>query len=366
MKYRTLSTLIGMSMASTFAGDALAQTYCSWIAHRAYVACKHEYLDDWQISRGNCTNESDRFDRADCIEDAGLEREETAELCELQRDAREALCGQLGEGRYDPDWDPADFVEDPTGIDAASANPYFPLVQGARWVYEGVVEEEEGDIAAERITVVVTDETKFFSLDEGGGDGVNCLTVNDLVEEVDPEDLEDGSILEVDGVNVEDTDDWYAQDLDGNVWYCGEISLNYEFFEGDEPEEAELVDIEGSWKGFRDGAKPGILMQAEPEPGQVYRQEIALGDAEDTAEVLSTTASGFHPGDDCGNADLLSVDVEALLETYCAAGDCLVTREFTPVEPGVEAHKYYAPGVGMILEVEGEEMNCVALVETNL
>jgi hypothetical protein len=30
----------------------------------------------------------------------------------------------------------------------------------------------------------------------------------------------------------------------------------------------------------------------------------------------------------------------------------VVTREFTPIEPGVEALKYYAPGIGVFLEVE--------------
>ena len=98
-----------------------------------------------------------------------------------------------------------------------------------------------------------------------------------------------------DGTPVEDTDDWYAQDLDGNVWYCGEIAQNFEVFEGDDPEEAELVDIEGSWKAGRDGALPGIVMLASPQAGDVYRQEVALGEAEDAARVISTTGSPSSP-----------------------------------------------------------------------
>ena len=35
-------------------------------------------------------------------------------------------------------------------------------------------------------------------------------------------------------------------------------------------------------------------------------------------------------------------------------GDCLVTRDFSPLDPGVEEEKYYAPGVGKILEIDLE------------
>ena len=98
-------------------------------------------------------------------------------------------------------------------------------------------------------------------------------------------------VVEEDDDAIEDTDDWYAQDMDGNVWYCGEIAKNFETFEGDDPEDPELVDIEGSWKAGRDYAKPGILMLAAPMVGDVYRQEVSWGDAEDVAEVISTTGS---------------------------------------------------------------------------
>ncbi len=280
--------------------DALAGP-CTSTATAALRACRAEVVDDFQIARGICINLSDAAARSDCLDEARIERQEARVLCREQRDARLDLCEVLGEDRYDPDFDPADFV-DPLAIGGAVApNPYFPLIPGTRWVYEG------GD---ETVTVTVTVKTKLI-------EGVTCVVVNDLVEE--------------DGVPIENTDDWYAQDALGNVWYCGEIAKNFEIFEGDDPEEAELVDIDGSWKAGRDGAQPGIIMLALPQAGDVYRQEVALGEAEDAARVISTTGSAAVPAASCD-------------------GDCVITRDFTPLEPDANERKFYAPGVGLILE----------------
>ena len=72
-------------------------------------------------------------------------------------------------------------------------------------------------------------------------DGVTCHVVNDVVEE--------------DGEVIENTDDWYAQHVNGDIWYCGEIARDFETFEGDDPDDPELVEIEGSFKTGRDGDK---------------------------------------------------------------------------------------------------------------
>ncbi|HMB55228.1 MAG TPA: hypothetical protein VKU40_18060, partial [Thermoanaerobaculia bacterium] len=172
-------------------------------------------------------------------------------------------------------------------------------------------------------TVTVTSRTKAI-------EGITCIEVRDVAE--------------VDGVAVEVTDDWYAQDLDGNVWYCGEISQNFELFEGDDPEEPELVDVEGSWKAGRDGAKAGISLPAAPMVGDVYRQEVAWGDAEDAAEVLSVTASESSPEASC-------------------SGTCLQTFDFTPLDPEALEHKFYAPGVGLIVEVDLNTGDRVELID---
>jgi hypothetical protein len=298
-----------------FSGNAaFAANFCSATADAAFTACEAEVEDDFWIAQGNCINVSNNGARNQCNKQADAELEEGLELCGEQLQARLDVCGLVGEGRYDPDFDSADFV-DPAEIGGAVApNPYFPLVVGNTWVYEG---------GGETVTVVVTDKTKLI-------DGVTCRVVNDVVED--------------DGDLIEDTDDWYAQHENGDVWYCGEIARDFETFDGDDPEEPELVEIEGSFKAGRDGAKPGILVLASPEVGDVYRQEFHLGNAEDVAEVISTTGTAMVPAASCN-------------------GDCVVTRDFTPLEPDALENKYYAPGVGPILEVDPETGERLELIE---
>ncbi len=205
---------------------ACAQTtFCTDTANAMLMACRADTEDDFWVAMAQCINMSDAEERQACETEAGEGREEAQEECDAVLAARLEVCGLVGEERYEPDFSPANFV-DPNEIGSmVPPNPYWPLVPGTRWVYEG---------GEERITVTVTDKTKFI-------EGVTCRVVNDVVEE--------------DGEVIEDTDDWYAQDLAGNVWYCGEIAQNFETFEGNDPEEPELVDIEGSFKAGRDGAR---------------------------------------------------------------------------------------------------------------
>lgn len=332
-----VSTGLLVGMLSLIAGPSMAgqtddddddrddgyMAFCSKTAKAALRACGAEVKDDYWITIGNCTNIGDPAERADCRGEAKLARSDGKEECADQYEARLEVCAAVGEERYDPDFDPSNFV-DPREIgNSVTPNPYFPLVSGNRWVYESTFIDEDGEEVTETITVEVTDETKLI-------EGVTCLVANDVVEE--------------DGEVIEDTDDWYAQDLEGNVWYCGEIAKNFETFEGDDPEVPELVDIDGSWKTGRDYAKPGILMFDMPEVGRTYRQEMSLGEAEDVAEVLSVTGSASVPAASC-------------------SGDCVVTRDFSPLEPGVNENKYYAPGIGLILEVDPETGDRVELVE---
>jgi hypothetical protein len=188
-----------------------------------------------------------------------------------------------------PSPDPRDFVD---RID----NPYLPLLPGSTWTYE--VTGEGGD---ETVTVTVTDETRVV-------EGVTTTVVHDRV--TDP-----------DGEIVEDTFDWYAQDVDGNVWYFGEHTTAYA---GDQ------TSTEGSWEAGIDGARAGVVMLARPRVGDGYQQEFLEGEAEDQAEVLA-------------------IDAEVVIdeETY---DDVVKTADATRLEPGLVEHKYYAPGVGLIAE----------------
>jgi hypothetical protein len=192
-------------------------------------------------------------------------------------------------GDYDPELVPADFVD-------AIDNPYLPFTPGARWTYEATSDGE-----SEVTEVVVLDERREVM-------GVQATVVRDTVS--------------VDGEVVEDTYDWYAQDREGNVWYLGEDTKEYE--------DGEVVSTEGAWEAGVDGALPGIVMQARPEVGQAYRQELYAGEAEDMAEVVETGAAKSIA---LGDYD-----------------DVVVIEEWNPLEPDVVEHKYYAPGIGPIAE----------------
>jgi|GEM_PF-1107625 len=207
---------------------------------------------------------------------------------------------------YEPVIDPDNFVD---VID----NPYMPMPVGTTYIFEGTSED-----GPERNEVVVTDQKKMIM-------GVRCTVVSDQVW--------------VDGDLEERTFDWYAQDKDGNVWYFGEDSQSIE--------DGKVVDREGSWEAGVDGALPGIVMKAAPKVGDAYRQEYYAGEAEDLAFVVSIN--------------------ETLDIGYGQFTDVIKTKEWTPLEPGVAENKYYAAGVGVILEkmVEGgiDTMELIEIIE---
>ncbi|MFN8223778.1 MAG: hypothetical protein U0R50_11110 [Gaiellales bacterium] len=186
--------------------------------------------------------------------------------------------------------DPADFT---TRID----NPYWPMRPGTRWVYR----EAHTDGSVQKVVVRVTSQTRKLA------NGITARVVRDTVTE--------------DGALVEDTTDWYAQDRNGNVWYMGEQTAEYE--------NGKVVTTKGSWEAGVDGAQPGIAMPASPRVGMRYRQEYLKGEAEDRAMILG-------------------VDEQAEV----AAGhyaDVIMTRDSTPLDPKVLELKFFARGVGPVL-----------------
>ncbi len=205
---------------------------------------------------------------------------------------------------YNPPFNPALFVP---GVD----NPLFPLVPGTTFTYE-----KETDEGTETTEVEVLHATKVIL-------GVTCVVVRDIVT--------------LDGELIEDTLDWFAQDLFGNVWYLGEESKDYE--------NGVLVSTEGSWEAGVDGAVAGIIMLAGPIVGLAYRQEFYAGVAEDMGAVESLR--------------------ETVTVPHGTFANCLKTRDFTPLEPGVAERKYYAPGIGRVLETndDGERSELIS-VET--
>jgi len=207
-----------------------------------------------------------------------------------------------------PEFDADDF-SDPASID----HPYFPLVVGDTRVYFG--ETEDG---FETTVVEVLDETREVF-------GIDARVVRDRV-------FSNGG--EFDGYMIEDTHDWFAQDDAGNVWYMGEEVDNYDY----KADDLAYIDHEGAWEAGEDVADigetalPGYQMLAMPEVGDRYHTEYYPGEAEDMAEVTD-------------------LDVSITLSDGFEAST-LETREENPLEGSAAENKYYAEGIGVILEKE--------------
>ena len=202
------------------------------------------------------------------------------------------MVGSIARGAnsdYAPVLDPANFV-------AVIDNPYFPLPVGRTLVYQGVKDGQ-----AQIDTVTVTNQTKVIL-------GITATVVSDVA-------THNGTLLEK-------TFDYYAQDKQGTVWYLGEDTTAF-LPNG-------KTDTSGSFLAGVKGAQPGIIMEANPQIPDAYRQEFLLGEAEDTAWVVEVGGTVTVP--------------------YGKLRNTLVTLEATRLEPGAYDQKIYAPGVGIVSE----------------
>lgn len=186
---------------------------------------------------------------------------------------------------------PADFAH-------PAPNPYFPLTPGLVTRLSGT---DEGRHFHER--VAVTRRTRTI-------EGVETRVVHDVLRRAD-------------GTVAEATDDWYASDNAGNVWYFGERTATYD-------RRGHVTSREGSWQAGLDGAVAGLIMPANPKPTDAYRQELRRGHAEDQAWIVQSHATRTVPAG-----------------TFT---DVVRSYEWSRLEPDVVSVKFYAPGVGVILE----------------
>jgi hypothetical protein len=178
------------------------------------------------------------------------------------------------------------------------ANPYFPLRPGTVSVYRGT---EDGEHFRER--VAITHRTKTIL-------GVRTTVVTDVLRRAD------GSV-------AEQTEDWYAADHRGNVWYFGEATATFD-------EHGRLESREGSWQAGVKGAVAGLIMPADPKPTDAYRQEFFAGHAEDQAWIVQNNAVARVP-----------------LGTFHRA---VRSFEWTRLESRVLSVKFYAAGLGIVRE----------------
>jgi hypothetical protein len=183
---------------------------------------------------------------------------------------------------------------DPADFSAKINNHRWPMTVGSRWVYR-VTDYATGSQQHDAITV--TEQTKMM------GDGIEARVVHDVVTEH--------------GKPVEVTDDYYAQDSRGNVWYFGEHTIAYVH---GKPRD------NGSWEAGVDGAMPGLALPAHPKVGMTYREEYSKGNAEDQSRVIRLDAQVQTPTGHYTNA--------------------LMTEDFSPIEPKVSELKFYAKGSG--------------------
>ncbi len=274
---------------------------CHATASAARQAARRDAQAEYWIAIANCLNAPDS---SHCEHDAAQAREEAFKLADDQYHSRLDACGMLGQGAYDPGIVAGDFS---TTID----NAFNPLVPGRTLVYEqhgaNGVEHDEVTTLAETIDV----------------DGVQCRKVHDVVT--------------LDGVLEEDALDLFAQQSNGDVWYFAEVSQSFA--------DGLLDNIDGSWRTGKDGAKPGIIMLSNPQLGDVYRQEFLIGEAEDIAKIVATDETVTVPAGTFQH--------------------CLKTREWSPIEPDQIEFKYYAAGIGVVLEVTadtGERLELVQII----
>lgn len=204
---------------------------------------------------------------------------------------------------YKPDIRPARFTSS-TNI----TNPYYPITAGKKYIYEGQTPDGLEHVEEQRLTT-----TKTIL-------GIICIVVNFK------------SYLN--GKLIEEAQDWYAQDNEGNLWYFGEAVDNYNT-------NGTLKDHKGSWEAGVGGALPGIAMLASPQAGIAYREEYFFNNAEDRAQVLETGISVTIP-----------------LGTYT---NCIKTKNWTELEPDVLENKFYAPGIGLVKDIDLKDNSTVVL-----
>jgi len=200
---------------------------------------------------------------------------------------------RLIDSSYKPDINPANFSNS-----TIITNPYYPATPGKKYIYEGQTDEGFERVEEQRLNTTKTNM------------GITCIVSNFKGY--------------VNGELVEETWDWYAQDNEGTLWYFGEEVNNYQ--------NGTLSDHGGSWEAGVDGAQPGKIMPANPQTGMKYREEYYFGHAEDEAEILGT-----------GLSETIS------LGTY---NNCIKTKNWTALEPDALENKIYAPGIGLIKEID--------------
>ncbi len=177
-------------------------------------------------------------------------------------------------------------------------NPYFSIVPGRKYFYDGA--DPEGIKIHKEI--LTSDQQREIA-------GVKALTTW-------TREWRDDSL-------VSDVKSWYAQDKEGNVWLLGEKEQN--IFGG-------YIKSKGSeWIAGENNAKAGVIVPASPKAG-LELPAVFNGAEEEKAQVLGVS--------------------EAIKVRDGELSDCLKIKEFSNSEQTREFHNYYCKGsANLSLEV---------------
>jgi len=207
---------------------------------------------------------------------------------------------------------PYNIIVNPANFETINitGNTYFPIIQGTTLHYQGFEEEEDSIM----VSVHFTTQTKEIM-------GVTCVTIVSNIWE--------------NGELSQESEGWYAQDLEGNVWCFGTNIQEIE--DGGEEYSDE------SWEAGINGALPGIMMFNNPFIGVWYRLNYWEDEVEDIAQILSIS--------------------DSLTVPFGSFNNCLQTAEWNLLEQEEVVHKYYAPVIGLIKTEMVDEEECLELVD---
>ena len=209
--------------------------------------------------------------------------------------------GDEGSGAAAPRAEPTRFDPDNFGDPVAGVTKWLPLRGGTQWVREGLTDVGTRR-TPHRVVSTVTDVSREI-------EGVRTVALLD-------QDFDGGQL-------AQQSLDYLARDDQGNIWYLGSYTEEYEG--------GEFVTATDAWLAGVKGAKAGILMQADPRTGTppyFVAQPPGGDEEEDVAQVVESGQSQCVP--------------------FKCYKDVLVIREGKAAAPDNE-FKYYAPGVGQIL-----------------
>ena len=178
---------------------------------------------------------------------------------------------------------------------SSGENNYFVLEPGYQVILGG---QEDGEEL--QLVMTVLNETKVV-------DGVNTRVVEE-------KETEGGNLVEVSRNYLA-----ICKPTNNAIYFGEEVDMY---------KDGKIVSHEGAWLAGQNGSKAGMIMPGKAEVGLKYYQEIALGVAEDRAEIISVN-------------DTLDTPAGTFKQV-------LKTEETNPLKPGEKEFKFYAPGIGLI------------------